>query len=169
MFVFSLSGKKIKLVGVALLACVMVVASVFLLPGYDNVGSAYVSAVSNEKISFSGIRSEEDRFEFISAFGISVSGDPIEVVETRIPKEFDAVYNEYNSIQMAQGLDLKKYRGKKVKRYTYEVKNYPKDSQGMPSEVFLSLVIYKNRVIAGDLSSSDGEGFVRTFCDFLND
>ncbi len=166
MFVFSLSGKKIKLAGVAFLACMAVALSVFILPDYDNVGTAYVSAVTNEKISFGGIKSEDDRLEFIAAFGISVTGDPVEVVETKIPKEFDAVYNEYNGIQMAQGLDLAKYKGKRVKRYTYEVSNYPKDSQGMPSQVFLNLVIYKNKVIAGDLSSPDGEGFVRTFCDF---
>lgn len=166
MFVFSLSGKKIKLAGIAVFACIVVAMSVFLLPDYDNAGTAYVSAVTNEKISFSGIKNEADRIEFISAFGISVTGDPIEVVETKIPKEFDAVYNEYNGIQMAQGLDLSKYKGKKVKRYTYDVSNYPKDAQGMPSQVFLNLVIYKNKVIAGDLSSPDGEGFVRTFCDF---
>lgn len=166
MFVFSLSGKKIKLAGIAVLACVAVALSIFVLPDFDNIGTAYVSAITNEKISFSGIKSDEDRSEFISAFGISVSGAPIEVVETRIPEEFDAVYTEYNGIQLAQGLDLARYKGKKVKRYTYEVNNYPKDSQGMPTQVYLNLVIYKNKVIAGDLSSPDGDGFVRTFCDF---
>ena len=166
MFVFSLSGKKIKLAGIAVLACMAVAFSVFLLPDYDNSGTAYVSAVSNEKISFGGIKTEEDRIEFISAFGISVSGEPIEVVETKIPKEFDAVYTEYNTIQMAQGLDLMKYKGKKVKRYTYEVSNYPKDAEGNPTQVYLNLVLYKNKVIAGDITSPDGQGFVRTFCDF---
>lgn len=166
MFVFSLNGKKIKLAGLALAACFIVALSIFLLPDYDNVGTAYVSAVTNEKISFGGIKTEQDRLDFISAFGISVSGKPIEVANTKIPKEFDAVYTEYNTIQMAQGLDLAKYKGKKVKRYTYEVSNYPKDENGVPANVFLNLVIYKNKVIAGDLSSPDGQGFVRTFCDF---
>jgi len=166
MFVFSLSGKKLKLAGLAVATCFVVALSIFLLPDYDNRGTAYVSAVTNEKISFGGIKTEQDRLDFISAFGLSVLGEPVEVVETKIPKDFDAVYNEYNSIQMAQGLDLAKYKGKKVKRYTYEVSNYPKDANGFPTQVFLNLVIYKNKVIAGDLSSSDGEGFVRTFCDF---
>lgn len=166
MFVFSLSGKKIKLAGIAVFACVAVAFSVFILPDYDNTGTAYVSAVSNEKISFGGIKTHEDILDFISAFGIAVEKEAVEVVDTKIPKEFDAVYTEYNNIQMAQGLDVSKYRGKKVKRYTFEVTNYPKDQNGKPSQVFLNLVIYKNKVIAGDISSPDCGGFVRTFCDF---
>ena len=166
MFICSLNGKSVKLAGVAVLSCIAIAATVFLLPEKEMTGTAYVSAVTNEAISFNGIRNSEDRLSFISDFGIEVSAEPIEELETKLPKKFDAVYEEYNAIQLAQGLDLSKYRGKKIVRYTYEVMNYPKDSSGVPEKVYLNLIQYKDKIIAGDIASSDGGGFVRTFCDF---
>lgn len=166
MFVFSLKGKSIKLAGIAAAACVAIAVCLFLLPDYETAGTAYVSAVTNETISFKGIKTAEDRLEFIHSFGIEVNAEPIEEFTTKIPKEFDSVYAEYNSIQMSQGLDLSKYKGKKITRYTYEVTNYPKDASGEPKTVYLNLILYKDRVVGGDLSSSDAGGFVRTFCDF---
>lgn len=166
MFVFSLKGKSVKLVGIAVAACAAIAISLVLLPDYDTSGTAYVSTVTNENISFKGIKTEQDRLDFISGFGIEVNAQPIEEFTTKIPKEFDSVYSEYNNIQMSQGLDLAKYKGKKVTRYTYEVTNYPADSSGEAPNVFLNLILYKDRVIAGDLSSSDSGGFVRSFCDF---
>lgn len=166
MFVCSLNGKSVKLAGICAAACVAIAATVFFLPEKDMNGTAYVSAVTNEAISFKGIKSEDDRMEFISDFGIEVAQGPIEELETKLPKNFDAVYEEYNSIQLAQGLDLSKYKGKKITRYTYEVVNYPKDESGSPQNVYLNLLQYKDRIIAGDIASSDSGGFVRTFCDF---
>ncbi len=169
MFVYSLKGKSIKLASIALVACLVIAGAIFFLPDYDTNGMAYVSASANEAISFNGIKTAEDRLEFINKFGIEVSADPMEEYTTKVPKKFDSVYEDYNNIQKAQGLDLSKYKGKKITRYTYEILNYPKNSQGEPSgKVFLNLIIYKNRVIAGDISSSSMGGFVRTFCDFAN-
>lgn len=166
MFVYSFKGKTVKVAGVALLLCIAVIISVVSLPDYNNLGTAYVSAVSDQPISFSGIKTPQDRLDFIAAFGIKVNPEPIEEFKTTVPKVFDAVYNEYNAIQRAQGLDLSKIRGKKITRYTYEMTNYPKDSKGEPTQVFLNLITYKDRVVAGDISSSECGGFVRTFCDF---
>ena len=165
MFVFSLNGKSVKLAGICAVACVAIAATVFLLPEKDTVGTAYVSAITNEAISFKGIKTEKDRLDFISDFGIEVGEMPVEELETKLQKKYDAVYEEYNSIQLAQGLDLSKYKGKKIIRYTYEVMNYPKDQSGSPQNVYLNLIQYKDRIIAGDIASSDSGGFVRTFCD----
>ncbi|MBR5528614.1 MAG: DUF4830 domain-containing protein [Clostridia bacterium] len=166
MFVFSLNGRSVKYFGAAVLVCAVLAISVVALPAYETNGTAYVSAVNNEPISFKGIKQAEDRLSFIHSFGIEVNAEPIERFATKIPSDFDSVYEEYNNIQKAQGLDLSKYKGKKVTRYTYEVTNYPKDSGGVPAQVYLNLIIYKDRVIGGDMSSPDGGGFVRTFCDF---
>lgn len=166
MFVYSLKGRSVKIAGVALLLCVAAIVSVVSLPDYNNLGTAYVSAVSNQPISFNGIKTAQDRLDFIAAFGIAVNPEPIEEFKTTVPKVFDSVYNEYNAIQRAQGLDLSKIRGKKITRYTYEVTNYPKDASGAPTQVYLNLITYKDRVVAGDISSSECGGFVRTFCDF---
>ena len=166
MFVFSLKGRSVKYVGAALAACPVLAVSLFALPSFDTTGTAYVSAVTNMPISFNGVKTAEDRLAFIHGFGIEVEPQPVEEFSTVVPKKFDAVYEEYNGIQKSQGLDLSKYKGKKVVRYTYAVTNYPKDASGFPSQVYLNLIVYKKRVIGGDISSSDGGGFVRTFCDF---
>ena len=167
MFVYSLSGKSLKTALLAVVAFVFIVGAIMILPDYDATGNAYISAYANESISFVGIKTEEDRQDFISKFGIAVSGNPIEEYEAKIPKSFDSVYEEYNNIQKAQGLDLSRFRGKSFKRYTYEITNYPKNAEGEPSgKVFLNLIQHKNRIIAGDISSSSMGGFVKTFCDF---
>lgn len=166
MFVFSLKSKSIKYVGAAIAACAILAVSLVALPAYETTGTAYVSAVTNAPVNFNGIKTEQDRLLFIHGFGIEVDPQPVEEFTTNIPKSFDSVYEEYNNIQKAQGLDLSKYKGKKVTRYTYSVTNYPKDTSGEPSQVYLNLIVYKKRVIGGDISSPDGGGFVRTFCDF---
>ena len=166
MFVFSLNGRSVKFAGLCAVACVAIAATVFLLPEKDMTGTAYVSTITNESINFASIKTEEDRQQFISDFGIEVSGEPIEELVTQLPKKFDAVYEEYNTIQLAQGLDLSKYKGKKITRYTYKMENYPKDEKGLPEIVYLNLIQYKDRIIAGDIASFEGGGFVRTFCDF---
>ena len=56
-------------------------------------------------------------------------------------------------------LDLSKYKGKTVQRYTYEITNYP-DYSGT---VYANIIIYKSRVIGGDICSSDVEGFIQGF------
>ena len=48
------------------------------------------------------------------------------------------------------GFDLTKYAGKRVKRYTYEVMNYPTGEEG----VIAHLILYKNTVIGGEVMGS---------------
>jgi hypothetical protein len=65
----------------------------------------------------------------------------------------------YNEVQKQQGLDLEKYKGKDVIRYTYEITNYP----GEEGKVLANLIVYKNRVIGGDICSADVNGFIHGF------
>lgn len=76
-----------------------------------------------------------------------------------IPKEFDKIMKTYNEVQKQQGLDLEKYKGKDVTRYTYEITNYP----GAEGKVIANLIICKNRVIGGDICSADVNGFIHGF------
>jgi hypothetical protein len=73
-----------------------------------------------------------------------------------MPKDFDRVVTEYNELQRRQGLDLSKYTGKRVTRYTYEVKNY----EGYEGTVYVNLLVYRDKVIGCDISSADPTGFV---------
>jgi len=108
------------------------------------------------KVSFTGIRDNADRVELLNSLGWEVTSDPTAIEEVIIPEEFDELYNQYNTLQVEQGLDLTRYRGKTVKRYTYGVTNYPDSSQ----QVSANLLIYKNRVIGGDICSAEFRGFM---------
>jgi hypothetical protein len=76
-----------------------------------------------------------------------------------IPGEFDKVFVGYNELQKQQGLDLSQYKRKDVTRYTYKITNY-KDYNGT---VYANLLIYRGRVIGGDICSADVNGFVSGF------
>lgn len=78
--------------------------------------------------------------------------------EVRIPKEFNEVYQQYNAIQTSQGFDLTKYQGKNVMQYVYLVENYPEENS---DPVYATLLLYKNKLIGGDLSRGGAEGFLR--------
>ena len=76
-----------------------------------------------------------------------------------IPREFDKVFAAYNEMQRGQGLDLSTYSGKTVERYTYTVTNY----ENYEGTVLANLLIYRGRVIGGDICSADTAGFVHGF------
>ena len=79
--------------------------------------------------------------------------------DVEIPTEFDSVYTKYNDIQRSQGLNLRKYRGKTATRYTYRVTNY----DNYEGTVLASIIVYKNKIIAGDICGVDNNGFVHGF------
>ena len=76
-----------------------------------------------------------------------------------VPETFDKVFAAYNELQKEQGLNLSKYRGKEVTRYTFRVTNY----EGYEGKVFANVLVYRNRVIGGDVCSADTSGFVHGF------
>ena len=55
--------------------------------------------------------------------------------------------------------DLSKYKGKEVTRYTFAVTNYP----NYKGTVMANVILWRNRVIGGDLCSSDVTGFIHGF------
>jgi len=73
-----------------------------------------------------------------------------------VPEQFDKIFSAYNEIQKSQGLDLSKYKGKKVYRYTYEITNY----DGYSGTVYANILVYRNKVIGGDVCSADIKGFM---------
>ena len=103
-----------------------------------------------------GVRSNENRVAYLTAWGWEVSAEPIATQELLIPGEMDDSYSEYLSLQQEQGFDLTKYAGKRVKRYTYEVLNYPSGQTG----VQVNLLLYRNTVVGGEVLSPGLEGFL---------
>lgn len=105
------------------------------------------------------------RAKFLLSYGWEVSTVPLEVVEVTIPKEFNEVYEKYNQLQISQGFDLAQYKGKAVTRYTYSVINYPDGIENVRANV----LVYKNRVIGGDICTLDIRGFMHSFEGFADE
>lgn len=157
MFIYSLKASTLKFFGIVGVAMIAIVALIILIPtNTPNITNDI--AVMNEKISFDNVKSGQDGIEFLEQYGWSLEAAPLEECEITIPKEFDRVMTLYNEIQKQQGLDLSKYQRKTAHRYTYKVTNYP-NYQGT---VYANIIIYNNKVIAGDICSADAKGFMHT-------
>jgi len=160
MFVYSLRASTVKLVGVVCVALTVLITLIAFVPTY--AVSSQTSATPNDaevSYSYDKVKSAEDVVSFLSQFGWQVSAEPVEVKQVTVPAEFDKIFAAYNEMQKEQGLNLSKYKKKEVTRYTFAVTNYP-DYQGT---VYANVLVYRSRVIGGDICSADVSGFVHGF------
>lgn len=158
MFVYSLRAGTVKLVGVVCVALTVLITLIAFVPTYG-VTSQTVAGMGQEGYSYDKIKSEADAAAFLSQFGWTVEATPVEVKEVTLPAEFDKIFSAYNELQREQGLNLAKYKGKEVTRYTFSVTNYP----GYEGTVYANVLVRRNRVVGGDICSADVSGFVHGF------
>lgn len=157
MFVIDLKLSKVRRVLIAaavVFIAVYIAGSVF---GGENAGGTPVFASTRVK-EYSASNNLE-RIRFLKEFGWETGAEPLEIEEVIIPEEFGEVYEAYNEIQKTQNLDLLKYKGKTVKRYSYEVKNYPESAENIRA----NLLVYNGMIIGGDISSTALGGFMHGF------
>jgi hypothetical protein len=147
MFICSVRASTLKFFAFVFLAA----ALVFGIVGFSADASVDASVGVGSEVNFGGIKTKEDRLAFISGFGIQTTGEEMSGSFV-VPKSLDRVILGYNEIQKKQGLDVSKYTRKKIVRYTYEVTNF--NTEG---KVYANLFIYRNRIIACDVSSIDGQ------------
>ncbi len=157
MFVVSLNSDKLKKIAVICLALVFTVIG----------GVVYVSLTQAAPVSKIGsytmkASTAEERIAFFSQFGWEINEEPSQVKEVIIPEEFDETYTAYNELQLSQGLDLEPFKGVRVKYWSYEILNYP-DSTDNSNKVMGNLLIYDGIVIAGDICSTELDGFMHGF------
>ncbi|MBO5744934.1 MAG: DUF4830 domain-containing protein [Clostridia bacterium] len=153
MFIWSVRASSLKFI-IACVLCVGVVGALIAIIPFTDGGRVVMAGVN-----FDGINGEEDVRNFLTSLGWTVSQEKSPVTEeVTIPDEFDRVFVNYNEIQKRQGLDLSKYKRKKVTRYTYEVTNY----EGYEGTVYANVIVYRGRVVGGDLCSAAPDGFVCT-------
>lgn len=158
MFIYSLRASTIKFFGVLVLSVAMLVVLIVLIPTYEPVSE--VSAFADgENVNYTGVKTNEKRIAFLKQFGWDVDSTPVEEKEIIIPSEFDTVMTDYNNLQKSQGLNLEKYRRKTVTKYTYNVTNY----ENYTGTIYANLLIYRGRVIGGDISTADVSGFSHGF------
>lgn len=153
MMIVTARLSKSKLLTAGLLVLAAVVCIILL------VRSADASATAAADAHDVSAKTNEQRVAFLASYGWQVEPDPVQTQEVRIPKEFPEVLTRYNEVQLAQGFDLTRYAGKQVKRYVYRVTNYP----DAPGEALATLIVYKNKVIGGDVCSSAQDGFLHGF------
>ena len=149
MFIVTARVPKKKLLagGVALLCCCVVAATAVIL----SAGGVAVAASAEVR----GIRDNDDRVAYLNELGWTVSAEPIATEELLIPDHFDDTYSDYLALQEGQGFDLSRYCGKRVKRYTYEITNYPTGEAGFQ----VALLVYRSTVIGGEVLSPLPEVF----------
>ena len=139
MFIYSIRASTLRFFAVIIL----IVALAFGIVLFTRSEAAAYTSVT--EVKFSGIKTNDDRLKFIAQFVDGVSGEPSETVSFSVPENFDRIMLAYNEIQKSQGLDITKYKNKKVTRYTYELEKW--GDEGTP--VFINLIVHRNKIIAG--------------------
>ena len=104
------------------------------------------------------IRTNEDRVAYLEGYGWITGEDPAAVEEILLPESFGPDYKDYLNLQSEQGFDLQAHVGKKVKRYTYQIKNYP----GLQENIWASILVYKHTIIGGEVFCNEGDGFTQS-------
>ncbi|MEG0693534.1 MAG: DUF4830 domain-containing protein [Oscillospiraceae bacterium] len=152
MFIISMKANKKKILAYTF------VGLIFLAGLFVYFTTKTAQDVRQSDAAIVTVENNAQRIAYLKTFGWTVAEEAIEICEVAIPAEFDDVYDGYNKLQKEQGFDLETYKGKRVKRFTYEVTNYPNQE----SDVRANILVYKDKVIAGDVCSLKLDGFMHT-------
>jgi hypothetical protein len=138
-----------KKIAIILAAAILVIALIVMLAkGGDSTPTAST-----------GVSNNDARVAFLKSFGWDVTTSPAESGQVRIPEQSSEVFDRYNDLQKSQGYDLSQYAGKQVMRYVYKVNNYP----GATQDVYATVLVYKDRIIGGDVTDTAPKGQIRGF------
>ncbi len=157
MFIVSMKITRTKIV--TALSVLLVVGLILTYTISIKGVATDVAKQNGQKITDLVAETNEQRINYLKQFGWEVKAEPSEIVEVAIPTEFNDVYEKYNVIQKKQGFDLSPYRGKKVKRWAYDVTNYP----DRPDHVKANILVYEGKIIGGDICSLELDGFMHGF------
>lgn len=155
MFVFSLKMENIKRIIFISLAAILILTGAYFL----FIREGETESTSRNGINFKA-ETAQDRIAFISQFGYTVSEDPLKVEEVIVPEEFDEKYSAYNEIQKKQDMNLEKFKGCRVKKWTYEVTNY-KGYENKEGVIEINLLVYNSVVVGADIQSLEQDGFLK--------
>ena len=150
MFIYSIRASTIKFAALIILVLALLVSVV-------TVGAEEAIYVSGEgsAVNYGGMKTREDRVAFVEQFGIKIDPESEKSENFRLPENFDRAISGYNQLQISQGLNLTKYAKKRVTHYSYKVTN-PKEG----GEVYVNLLVHRQKIVACDISSAEENGFV---------
>lgn len=159
MFVLTVKSKlkskraKIVLFAVAFVLCLLIVFACVSLAAFTPKSEAYCESVGEYSTL---AKTDEQVKEFAEQF--YKVGELYSLQEVYVPIEFNEKYEQYNALQNMQGLDLEPYKGEKCKLYMYEVLDFESENK-----MFMSVMVYRERVIGGDISPQVEDGGWYTF------
>ncbi len=144
MLTASVKTTRTKIIGTLCVILALIIAAILFFGG--NTAPEAAESVSRH------VADNEERIEYLSSCGLRAASEPSSVSEVLLPEEMDEILSEYNEFQLESGFDLSPYLGKKVKKYVYPIEG--------EEEIFATLYIYEERIIAADLASHT-EGWQR--------
>lgn len=144
MFICSFKLNKTRMLsGIAAVCLALTLVFLIMPEQVENTGSN-LSATN-----------QQEMVDYLESFGYTVTPQALLVEPVIIPENFGEEYTKYNELQKPAGFDLTKFAGKTAQKYTYKVLNF----EDKETEVVANLLVYENKIIGGDISSTELGGF----------
>lgn len=140
MFCLSVNIRKIKIIVLISLVCIFLSGVAIIL---KNPTKEYVTLENNTS-----------RVNFLNINGYDVSEEPFDCSTVNIPSEFNAIYQQYNKMQIEQGFDLSEYMGEEAEIYTYKMNDNP--------DMLAVLILHENNLIGCDIHTAEYGGNFET-------
>ncbi len=157
MFVLSFSPKKLGKKGIAVIVGILAVVVVGIIV-LTNCHGPKTSIVYGDKEYSLCAETEEERINFLKSISCETNKKADAITKIIIPKDFNAIYTEYNELQKAVGFDLVPYSNKECLQYTYNINNADTPTQ-------VNLLVYDNIIIGGDIQQTESDGMIYALLD----
>ena len=142
MFVVTLKKAGLKKVGVGVLCCALVVFSAMLGRYISGRSVMAAAAASGNKIE-----SAQDIQTWFTGYGLDVDAATIAADKVKIPRRWDDSFSAFNGVVQQSGMDLTRYKGKTVEKWTALL---PAVSKG-DTMSYGVLLVYKKKAIGAYL------------------
>ena len=139
MFVVTLKKAGLKKVGVGVICCALVVFSAVLGRYISGRSVMAAAAASGNKIE-----SAQDIQTWFTGYGLDVDAATIAADKVKIPRRWDDSFSAFNGVVQQSGMDLTRYKGKTVEKWTAAVSKGDTMSYGV-------LLVYKKKAIGAYL------------------
>lgn len=140
MFVVTLNKTSLKKFGIGAMCCALVAVSA-LLGRYISTRTVTVASSSNK------IESAQDIQMWFTGYGLDVDSASITADKVKIPRKWDDSFSAFNGVVQQSGLDLARYKGKTVEKWTALI---PAASKGDISRYGV-LLVYRKKAIGAYL------------------
>ncbi len=149
MFVVTLNKKNVKKIVSGALAVVLVFG---IGVGIRNFFFAEEEVFGSQKVDFD-METTEDMLEYISQKGYTVNMQSAEVKEVKIPKVFDAEFENFDEkVKQADGLSLSKHKNDEVEKWTFEIQDYGVENK----EGVIVMLVKKDELIGSYILENPG-------------